>query len=135
MECPRCRLMNPDSAMRCDCGYDFQSGTVKTPYHDEPIRIPVWIPCVLIIGSIVNLLAMIGRSAENGDKDGLATGLLVLLIWSCVVFFVYLQLTKGKKWARIALALLSLPIGISFLFSERLKAFIRQQNDKLLDRS
>ena len=28
--CPICRLYNPDSAIRCDCGYDFASGTMKT---------------------------------------------------------------------------------------------------------
>lgn len=116
--------------MRCDCGYDFQSGTVKTPYHDEKIKIPVWIPCVLILGSIVNLLSLIGKSAESVDKSGLANSVLLLLIWCCVVFFVYQQLSKGKNWARITLALLALPIGISFLFSERLKVYIRQQNDK-----
>ena len=27
---PMCRLYNPDSAIRCDCGYDFASGTMKT---------------------------------------------------------------------------------------------------------
>lgn len=34
MICPRCRLINPDSALRCDCGYDFPSGTVKASYLD-----------------------------------------------------------------------------------------------------
>lgn len=130
MECPRCRLMNPDSAMRCDCGYDFQSRTVKVPYHNENLTIPVWIPCVLIIGSVVNLLSMVARSAESSDKEGLANGVLIFSIWGCLVFFVYLQLRKGRNWARIALALLAFPIGLSFLFSDKLKAFIRQQNDK-----
>jgi hypothetical protein len=23
MQCPVCKLENPDDAMRCDCGYDF----------------------------------------------------------------------------------------------------------------
>src|SRR5580704_8732506 len=23
MDCPQCRLVNPDTAQRCDCGYDF----------------------------------------------------------------------------------------------------------------
>ena len=27
--CPHCRLINPDTALRCDCGYDFSSGTLK----------------------------------------------------------------------------------------------------------
>jgi hypothetical protein len=33
--CPKCRLVNSASAQRCDCGYDFVSGTVESSYADE----------------------------------------------------------------------------------------------------
>src|SRR5215813_7928728 len=29
MECPNCKLISPPNSMRCDCGYDFQSGTAE----------------------------------------------------------------------------------------------------------
>lgn len=32
MDCPSCHLVNPDSAERCDCGYDFRSRTLKSSY-------------------------------------------------------------------------------------------------------
>ena len=32
MKCPNCKLENPDSEIRCDCGYDFQTGEIKKPY-------------------------------------------------------------------------------------------------------
>ena len=32
MKCPNCGLINPESALRCDCGYDFPSGTMKESY-------------------------------------------------------------------------------------------------------
>jgi hypothetical protein len=40
MGCPKCGLINPDSAERCDCGYDFASGQMKLSYanprsHDD----------------------------------------------------------------------------------------------------
>ncbi|HEX5226256.1 MAG TPA: hypothetical protein VFW44_01040 [Bryobacteraceae bacterium] len=31
-DCPHCRLFNPDTALRCDCGFDFQSRTIERPY-------------------------------------------------------------------------------------------------------
>ena len=34
-ECPKCKLINTDSALRCDCGYDFGSSVVKESYLDE----------------------------------------------------------------------------------------------------
>jgi hypothetical protein len=30
--CPNCQLVNPKSALRCDCGYDFASGKVEKSY-------------------------------------------------------------------------------------------------------
>ena len=41
MECPRCRLENPPTAQRCDCGYDFPSGQVEASYlpaHEQSVR-------------------------------------------------------------------------------------------------
>jgi len=31
-DCPECHLVNPNGALRCDCGYDFPSGTIKDSY-------------------------------------------------------------------------------------------------------
>ena len=32
MKCPNCGLINPDSALRCDCGYDFKSKSIQKSY-------------------------------------------------------------------------------------------------------
>ena len=32
MDCPRCNLVNPPTAERCDCGYDFRTGQVLESY-------------------------------------------------------------------------------------------------------
>jgi hypothetical protein len=32
MKCPNCKLESPPSALRCECGYDFPSSTLKEPY-------------------------------------------------------------------------------------------------------
>jgi hypothetical protein len=31
-DCPRCRLVNPPDAQRCDCGYDFGAQQVLKSY-------------------------------------------------------------------------------------------------------
>src|SRR5215472_5316293 len=31
-DCPKCKLINPDIAEHCDCGYDFPSGTMQSSY-------------------------------------------------------------------------------------------------------
>lgn len=33
--CPRCRLDSPHEALRCNCGYDFATKTVKQSYAVE----------------------------------------------------------------------------------------------------
>ena len=67
MDCPRCGLINPETAQRCDCGYDFTTKTLEEPYDrsQEDQRRP-WVrywarmmdvmlfglPCGIIIGFI-----------------------------------------------------------------------------------
>lgn len=35
MDCPNCKLVNPPTATRCDCGYDFQTHAVRQSYLTE----------------------------------------------------------------------------------------------------
>jgi hypothetical protein len=41
MRCPNCQLENPPGALRCDCGYDFPTGTLKQPYLTGKENYPV----------------------------------------------------------------------------------------------
>jgi len=38
MKCPKCELFNPDSAMKCNCGYDFQTGTMGKTYLTKKVE-------------------------------------------------------------------------------------------------
>jgi hypothetical protein len=46
MQCPNCGLFNPDSAQRCDCGYDFQSKKMvvvnKATSRSKPNVVAQW---------------------------------------------------------------------------------------------
>lgn len=35
MKCPHCGLINPESAQRCDCGHDFEKGTIQKPNQGQ----------------------------------------------------------------------------------------------------
>jgi hypothetical protein len=39
MDCPKCRLVNPDEAQRCDCGYDFVAKEMRESYVDVDRRL------------------------------------------------------------------------------------------------
>ena len=41
MDCPRCGLTNPDTAARCDCGYDFKIGEIHQPDPIDPGKIQI----------------------------------------------------------------------------------------------
>jgi hypothetical protein len=70
MECPNCHLENPPEALRCDCGYDFPSGTVMTPYltpedarQMAPFRRPregprwlLWLGVALLACGVISML-------------------------------------------------------------------------------
>jgi cell division protein FtsW (lipid II flippase) len=45
VKCPNCRLENPPDALRCDCAYDFPSGTQKASYltaKDKELSEPLY---------------------------------------------------------------------------------------------
>ena len=38
MECPRCGLENPSTAVRCDCGHDFSKANIQLEDRSEEVR-------------------------------------------------------------------------------------------------
>ncbi len=55
MKCPYCGLINPDNALRCDCGYDFETRTVEPSYLTPAQQI--------LIGK-----GEVAREVQNGES-------------------------------------------------------------------
>ena len=37
MKCPNCGFINPETALSCDCGYDFATGTMRESYLQSKV--------------------------------------------------------------------------------------------------
>jgi hypothetical protein len=59
-KCPRCGLFSPAEALRCDCGYDFESRTVQPSYLEAHV--------VQKHGGVANVLEL---SARTNIRNGL----------------------------------------------------------------
>jgi len=118
MECPKCKLLNPEGAERCDCGYDFASGEMKASYLKAEqerrkaravahplagIRGWLLLPAAgLILGIPMALLEFV-KQQEAGDAGEMAA-IAVAGMLNVVVAAAFFQ---KKRWApRLMIALL-----------------------------
>lgn len=72
MRCPRCKLINPDTALWCDCGYDFSSGEMREPEikaKKVKLRRSRWLLLYLAIACAEAIFV--------GIKDGLGDEILM----------------------------------------------------------
>jgi hypothetical protein len=103
MKCPRCGLINPEVAQRCDCGYDFirRQGQAQPPTHF------ILTFLTLFLGTPFGIAALAFRSQARrrfigGDFVGaqqssrMATTMcfvgitLGTLCWTCIGYVGYL---------------------------------------------
>ena len=134
MECPKCRLENPPSAMRCDCGYDFASSTMKEPYltaqeaaeNAALTGIGGWL-LLPAIGAVLGVLNSVGGAFANPAPFS-----ILFAGFSAVVAVAFFRKHRATPRLFIALliadALLTLPLVLApgSLRDRRMEAAMRE---------
>jgi hypothetical protein len=131
MKCPNCGLFNPESAQRCDCGYDFDKGTMEKPYYIEKPRedskaskILVAVYIILQFSFWTIFIGMVLIMVFNTPPLPVFFSIVTYYGFCC---FLYVQLRKRKNWARITLIIITFPFGPFYFTSQELKLYCLQQ--------
>ena len=96
MDCPRCGLINPGTAERCDCGYDFISKSVQESYLTSA---PNTSPSKIAIGAQVVALVLAGAA----------------VIWGCSMVYVALYPGASGEFGGVSVlfaAMVDIPVGL-----------------------
>lgn len=107
MKCPNCGLFNPDSAERCDCGYDFNSSKIEKSYiiqkqkNSKKYVLGIF---MIIFGALVGLSALFSLSSivmvimNSSSTQLVAPTFFGSLLWALfVTILTYLLLRYGIK--------------------------------------
>lgn len=118
--CPKCRLVSPEQAARCDCGFDFAAGELRESYLPAAVweRIPREVRTFAFTLTLLGAALLLLRGLA-----GQPFSVLGFVIWAAIINFLALQFSARKRWARTALAMLTLPIGF-FLFQGRYSRYL-----------
>ena len=98
MNCPRCKLINPDNALRCDCGWDFSTGSVMVSYLDTEAKLQADLATLgdrfigQVLDSLVVILAFFGGLFLSDLSDTLGP---IIIIGAVAFAFFYILFADG----------------------------------------
>src|SRR5205807_4398765 len=91
MNCPACNLINPDSAQRCDCGYDFETRTIRGSYLPQKLQkqtASLAKKCLVGVIAIIALTVLVGLigGPEADERLGYIMGEFLIPVAVFTVF-------------------------------------------------
>jgi hypothetical protein len=102
--------MNRDGALRCDCGYDFSSGTMEEPFLADRVKgstqgsrtRPTWVSAIVLL-NVALLVALLLPWSRNWDLALRRAGLdaAVILAFQLWVLGSTLLATVSFVWRRV----------------------------------
>lgn len=121
VKCPRCGLFSPDSAQRCDCGYDFETKAVQEAYFKQklPSAIETYFMFVVAVNVVGGVIAIV---AFHDLVHMISAG-----VWSVVIWWLYSQMVAKKNWARLWLVVLTFPVGLFLGLSREARMYCLQK--------
>jgi hypothetical protein len=126
MKCTRCGLINPPSALRCDCGYDFATQTVEAPFLavgvPKEMRYFRWLLYLYAFGILVRVY-----EAFTASPPQEVAPVLVGVAHLTIVLLSYFALLRRNGRARILLMVITFPLGTLLLGSSAVKIYCLQK--------
>jgi hypothetical protein len=114
--------VNPPTAKRCDCGYDFETHTVEKSYYRQEVskEIKSGLAVIGAYNLVIAVLALVNRNPG---------GVVGVVLWSALAYALYRELVRRSNFARIVLALLTFPIGTALFLSSDMKLYCQQKGE------
>lgn len=121
MECPNCKLVNPPTAMRCDCGYDFQGDTNRTTQESYlesinhkiqtgwPFLFAIWF---LLLAPWFYILGLTGMMWDSGNPLKVGERAFIASIVTYPVMLVISLTFRRKLPALVLLPLLNVGVFV-----------------------
>ncbi len=134
MDCPKCKIVNPDGSLTCDCGYNFRTGCVEKSFgtsRSEPAAYRVVASGLLIVGCAVigsaiwifSGTSFACRFGWGGNLCGLVAfetapiGCLLGILWASAILGLQSQGNshgRSKSSRVLVFALWLVPSGVVF---------------------